>query len=272
MVIAPFVSPAWLAEHRASVVLADVRLYLDGRSSREAYEAGHLAGAVFVDPHLLAAPASVADGRHPLPRAEDFAASMAALGIGDDSTVVAYDDAGGVMAARLVWMLRVAGVEAALLDGGLATGQATADPVDPLPPATFTAFAWPRDRVGDIEDAVSRGNIVLDARPAERYAGAADDLDARFGHIPGQRSLPVREHLAADGRLLDADTLRARFAAVGVAEPDLPVVSACGSGVTACHNLLVMEHLGLGRGLLYPGSWSQYAGTDRPLVTGPDPG
>src|SRR4051794_7245353 len=118
--IAPFVDPAWLAEHRDEVVLADVRWYLDGRSGRAAYDAGHLRGAVFVDlDAVLSGPPSDAAGRQPLPDPADFARGLAALGIGDGDTVVAYDDDRGAIAARLVWMLRVTGHAAALLEGGI---------------------------------------------------------------------------------------------------------------------------------------------------------
>src|ERR1700744_4681234 len=119
--ISPFVDVAWVKAHRDQVVLADVRWYLDGRSGRAAYEAGHIPGAVFVDldDALTQHADPVAEGRHPLPDARSFAAAMGALGIGDGDVVIGYDDAGGVIAARLVWMLRVTGHEAALLDGGI---------------------------------------------------------------------------------------------------------------------------------------------------------
>src|SRR3954462_7177506 len=122
--IPPVVDPAWLAARRDQVVLADVRWYLDGRSGRAAYDAGHLPGAVFVDlDRWLARPGSPAEGRHPLPDPEVFAAGLAGLGIGDGDTVIGYDAAGGVIAARLVWMLRATGHRAALLDGGLTAYQ-----------------------------------------------------------------------------------------------------------------------------------------------------
>src|ERR1700683_3178222 len=120
--IGPFVDSAWLAERLGEVVPADVRWYLDGRSGLEAYERGHVPGAVFVDlDTVLAAPPSAAQGRHPLPEAERFAAGLGGLGIGGEDIVIAYDDAGGVIAARLVWMLRATGHEAAVLDGGIDT-------------------------------------------------------------------------------------------------------------------------------------------------------
>jgi thiosulfate/3-mercaptopyruvate sulfurtransferase len=270
-VIDPIVDAAWLQDHRADVVLADVRFYLDGRSAREAYDAGHLPGAVYIDlERWLSAPASPETGRHPLPEPQVFAEGMAQAGIGDDATVVAYDDAGGVIAARLVWMLRALGHEAALLDGGTAAWDgplATDEPA--VERAEFTARPWPAERLATPEDAANAASVVIDARQRERYLGAPDPIDARAGHIPGARSLPCREHLGDDQRLLPVEQLRERLSAVGIIDSDTPVVSYCGSGVTACHNLLVLEHAGRGTGRLYPGSWSQWAADfSRPVATG----
>jgi thiosulfate/3-mercaptopyruvate sulfurtransferase len=273
-VLPPFVDVAWLAEHREDVVLADVRFYLDGRSGREAHVEGHPPGAVFVDlPTVLAGPGTDEGGRHPLPAPEDFAAGLAAAGIGDDDVVVAFDDAGGVMAARLVWLLRATGHDAALLDGGLAAWDGPLERGGPFPaPAVFSVRPWPAELLASADDAADRDAVVLDARPADRYAGAPDDLDPRAGHIPGAVNVPARGNASADGRLLPEDALRARFAAAGV-EDAAGVVSSCGSGVTACHNLLVMEHLGLGRGRLFPGSWSAWSrDPGRPVATGSEPG
>ena len=264
--IAPFVDAAWLAEHRDDVVLADVRWYLDDRSGRAEFEAGHLPGAVFVDlDRHLAAPGSPERGRHPLPDPETFARGMAAAGIGDDSTVVAYDDAGGVVAARLVWMLRALGVEAALLDGGLAAGDGLETGPAEATPARFTSRPWPAERLAGIDALDDR--ILLDARDRNRYAGEFEPVDPRPGHIPGARNLPARETLGADGRLLSEDVLRAQLAEAGVAA-DSEVVASCGSGVNACHTLLVLEGLGLPPGRLFPGSYSQWSHTDRPVATG----
>ena len=252
----------------AGAVLVDVRLYLDGRSALDAYRAGHLPGAVHVDlERWLAAPASREAGRHPLPDPETFAEGLARAGIGDRDTVVAYDDAGGVMAARLVWLLRAIGHPAALLDGGLDGPLETGDVERPR--ATFTPRPWPAERLADL-DAVAappRGTVVLDARDGERFRGEVEPIDAQAGHIPGARSLPTRGHLGDDGRHRPAGELRERFAAAGVGE-GTPVVAYCGSGVTACHQLLVLEHAGLGPGRLFPGSWSQYSATGRPVATG----
>jgi thiosulfate/3-mercaptopyruvate sulfurtransferase len=195
---------------------------------------------------------------------------MARAGIGDDDVVVAYDDAAGVVAARLVWMLRVTGHEAALLDGGMRPE----DPREtgPTEPARrdFTPCPWPGAALAALDDVGDPGSVLLDARPAERFAGAPDPLDPRPGHLPGARSHPCRDDVDADGFLLPDDVLRRRLQDVGV-DGATPVVASCGSGVTACHTLLVLEHLGLPAGRLYPGSWSQWAADPaRPAELGPD--
>ena len=255
----PFISAAALARHLGQVVVCDVRHYTDGRSGREAYDRGHIPTAirVEVDRDLAAAP-SDAEGRHPLPTARHFAAAMGALGIGEHDAVVAYDDEGGVMAARLAWMLRVTGHDAAVLDGGI---DAWTGPLQTRErrraPAHFSARPWPEHLLAGIDEVAATGDVLLDGRQAERFAGAPDDLDPRPGHIPGARALPTREHVAASGLLHPREELRRRFAAAGV-RPGTRVVSYCGSGVTACHQLLVLEHAGLGPGRLYPGSWSQW--------------
>jgi thiosulfate/3-mercaptopyruvate sulfurtransferase len=266
----PIVDLKWVRERLDGVVFADVRWYLDGRSGRAAYDAGHVPGAVFVDlDTVLAAPAALAAGRHPLPEPDVFAAAMAALGIAEDDTVVAYDDAGGVIAARLVWLLRATGHAAALLDGGIAAWPGPLETeTGERSPARFTARAWPADLIASPEDAADAANVVIDARDRERYRGDVEPIDARAGHVPGARSFPARENLGPHERLLPAGQLRERLRALGI-ERETPVVSYCGSGVTACHNLLVLEQIGLGRGRLYPGSWSQWAGDPRrPVATG----
>ncbi len=269
-VVGPVVSRAWWHAHADEVVLVDVRRDVPGLTASAAYAAGHLPGAVFVDlEHALAGPSSPQHGRHPLPSPEVFAEGMARAGIGDGDVVVAYDDAAGVVVARLVWMLRVTGHSAALLDGGLRPD----DPREtgPTEPArrAFTPVPWPDDALADVQDVTDPGSVVLDARSAARFAGAPDPLDPRPGHLPGARSLPCLEAVDADGLLLPDDVLRRRLADVGV-DGTVPVVSSCGSGVTACHTLLVLEHLGLPAGRLYPGSWSQWAADpDRPVELGP---
>jgi thiosulfate/3-mercaptopyruvate sulfurtransferase len=276
--ISPVVDLAWWDRHRvdANVALADVRWYLDGRSGRAAYEDGHFPGAVFIDlERWLSGTGGPSVGRHPLPDPETFAEGMRRNGIGDDTTVIAYDDAGGVIAARLVWMLRATGHEAALLNGGV---KAHRGPLEKgpdaahRPHATFSARPWPTEQLANAADAVERGNTVIDARNRDRYRGEQDPVDPRPGHIPGASNLPCRENLAADGTFLPADELRRRFEEAGVVE-GRSVISYCGSGVTACHNLLALEHAGFSPGRLYTGSWSQYSQmTDVGIATGSSPG
>jgi thiosulfate/3-mercaptopyruvate sulfurtransferase len=287
--IDPVVDIEWLERHRDKVVLADVRWYLTGPPGRELYERGHIPGAVFVSlDDALAAPADPLEGRHPLPAPERFANALAEIGIGSEDTVVAYDDDGGVIAARLVWMLRALRSSAALLDGGLSAWTAPLrGGSEARSPARFTARPWPSRLLASIEDAavlaararsvadpglVGRGpeGVLLDARDHSRYAGREPDpVDPRSGHIPGARSLPARQNVGADGLILGPSELRQRFASVGV-QAGTRVVSYCGSGVTACHNLLMLERAGLGPGRLYAGSWSQWSrDPDRPVETEP---
>ena len=276
----PVVDAEWTTEHRAEVVLADVRWYLDGRSGPEAYSRGHLPGALYIDlERRLAGEGARGVGRHPLPSPATFAFGMSTLGISDESTVVAYDDQGGGIAARLVWMLRATGHAAALLDGGLMAwdgplemGPPVVAPAAGTPPGLrrgkFTARAWPKERLAQVEDATAAANVVLDARELERYRGEVEPVDPRAGHIPGAWNLPWKGNLDRAGRFLAVEVLRRRFEAVGISE-GTSVVSYCGSGITACHNLLARELYGLGRGQLYPGSWSEYAAMyERPLETG----
>ena len=276
----PLVDAAWLTDHLEDVVVADVRWYpFDDRLGLDAYAAGHIPGAVHVDvdTDLSAPPTRPGQGRHPLPTPEAFAAAMRALGIGDGDTVVAYDDAGGAMAARLVWMLRVTGHDAALLDGGIAAWEG---PLETAPVtrsrAEFTAGSWPSGHLAGFDD-VGRatdddGPVVVDARSAERYRGEPHPLDDRPGPVPGALSLPFTGNVdAGTGRFLAPERLRERFAAVGV-EEGTDVIAYCGSGVTACHDLLALEVAGLGPGRLFVGSWSGWsADPDRPATMGEKP-
>jgi len=267
-VVAPIVDAGWLADH-PEAVLVDVRGRIpgnpDGKDPLADYQKAHLPGAVFVDvDRWLAGPPSAAAGRHPLPDPEHFAEGMRVAGIGDEDLVVAYDDDSGVQAARLVWLLRVTGHAAALLDTDITGwhGQRESGSVT-RPRSSFRAVPWPAELLVSMDDL---GEVpLLDARPADRFRGENEVVDVRAGHVPGAHSLPSRES-STGGRLLPVPELRRRLTEAGVAEG---WVSMCGSGVTACHTLLVAEHLGLPQGRLYPGSWSQWAATDRPAVTGP---
>ena len=267
----PLVDADWLAANTGAVVIADVRWYLDGRSGREAYDRGHIVGARFVDLDVdLSGPATTGGGRHPLPSPGDFAAAMGRLGIGDDTAVVAYDDVGGVIASRLWWMLDCLGCEAAVLDGGIDAWTGSLQTAEPSwSPATFTARPWPTERLATIDEVdAARSDpafVVIDARSVERYRGEPNSIDPRFGHIPGAVSMQVGDNLS-DGRLLPATELRDRYAQAGAA--DRQVIAYCGSGVSACHDLLAIRRAGLGDGRLFVGSWSAWGSDpDRPLAT-----
>jgi thiosulfate/3-mercaptopyruvate sulfurtransferase len=258
------VDAGWLSAHRDDVVVADVRFYLDGRSSLDGYIAAHLPGAVYVDlSRDLSSPGAPTDGRHPLPSPDEFATAMGRLGIGDDDTVVAYDDSGGGTAGRLVWMLRLTGHDAALRDGGLAA----------WPAVPFASRPWPAAAVAEADEvealAASSAAAVLDARAADRYRGEIEPVDPRAGHIPGAVNAPWTGNLdPATGRFLPPEALRARFEALGV-RPGEPVVAYCGSGVSACADLVALERAGLTGGRLFVASWSGWsADPDRPAATG----
>ena len=271
----PFVDMAWLGEHLESVVLVDSRWYIDGSSASDAYARGHLPGAVYLDFDQWLSGAPAGSGLHPLPDPETFASGMGSVGIGNTTTVIAYDDAGGVIAARLVWMLRAIGTAAALLDGGM---QAWKGPLETAPysrPATtFFSRPWPTNELVPLAELDSARQLV-DARNADRFDGSVQaPTDPRPGHIPGAVSVPCRANLTAEGHVMHQDELRKTFQAVGISDA-ATVVSYCGSGVTACHNLLTMEWAGLGRGRLYVGGWSEYGAhvelPAEPTVAASDP-
>uniref|UniRef100_A0AAU2VQU1 Sulfurtransferase n=1 Tax=Streptomyces sp. NBC_00008 TaxID=2903610 RepID=A0AAU2VQU1_9ACTN len=271
----PVVDAAWVREHREGLVLVDVRWFLDGRSGYDAYLAGHLPGAVWADVDtVLSAPPDEKEGRHPLPDPDAFARALGALGIGDGTTVVAYDADGGAYAARLVWLLRRTGRPAALLDGGpggrpegTETGGVT------LPEARLTPVEWPEEVLRSADQVAAGNAVVLDARAAGRYSGETVlPSDIRSGHIPGARSAPWSANLTADGTFATPEQLRERYEALGVREGS-EVVVYCGSGVTACHDLLALERAGITGAALYPGSWSAWsADLSRPVASGPEPG
>ena len=253
-------------------VLADVRWYLDGRSAATEYARGHLPGAVFVDLDAWLADhnGNQHRGRHPLPSPQQFTDALAQLGIADDDLVVAYDDAGGVIAARLVWMLRVTGRSAAVLNGGL---QRWRGPLVTQVPrrarTTPEVRPWPADRLANIDDAdaAAHGSVLLlDARDRDRFTGTFEPVDPRAGHVPGAVNHPVREDLV-DGVVPPPETLRARLLASGVRD-DTDVIASCGSGVTACFLLLELEQAGFS-GRLWPGSFSEWAhDATRAVATG----
>lgn len=216
-------------------------------------------------------------GRHPLPARDRFAATVAAWGITPQTQVVVLDDQSAMFAARAWWMLRWLGHDAvAVLDGGLAAwrhaGQAlssetTPQCIDPSP------YPHRPSLVGIVEVDTLMGQLgqhrIVDARAAERYRGDVEPLDAAAGHIPGARNRPFKDNLQADGRFKPAAILRNEWSAVLAGVRPAQVVHQCGSGATACHNLLALEIAGLTGGLLYPGSWSQWSSDPaRPVAKG----
>ena len=252
----PLVSGEWLAEHRGDVRIVDVRWYLDGRSGRAEYRAGHLPGAVWLDVDTeLSGWASPAAGRHPLPRAEQFAAALGRVGITQGTPVVAYDDMGGSVAARLWWMLHVLGEPVAVLDGGLAAWPAQLSTEIPDVTAVERATApWPAGSFVDADAVAATDAAVYDARTAERYAHGDPAIDPRPGHIPGAISAPWGANLGPDGRFRAPAELRAIYAAAG----NRGAIAYCGSGVTSCHDLLAMKLAGISDLALFAGSWSQW--------------
>jgi thiosulfate/3-mercaptopyruvate sulfurtransferase len=276
MSFGPLVDAAWLQSHLADpdVRVVDVRWYLDGRSGRAAYEAGHVPGAVFLD---LAAVSGhePGRGRHPLPDRAGFERAMREAGVGAGCAVIAYDDAGGAVAARLWWTLRYFGHErAAVLDGGIQAWPAPVSTVAEAPaPGDFAAVAPRTELEVDYEEvrALPAGALLLDARAGERYRGEIEPVDARAGHIPGARSAPASGNLGEDGRFRTPDELRRRYEALGVRD-GADVVAYCGSGVSACHDLLALELAGLPGARLYPGSWSEWSSRPgSPVATGDEP-
>jgi thiosulfate/3-mercaptopyruvate sulfurtransferase len=260
------------------VRVVDVRWYLDPkRSGREAYLAGHIPAAVFLDVEEdLSAPGGgrgLPTGRHPWPPEEQVARVMSAAGIGPRTRVVAYDDQSGATAARLWYVLRAHGHDdAAVLDGGIAKwiaeGRALETGAVSVPPARFEARLRP-GFVVDKAGMLARGDaLVFDARAADRYRGETEPIDPRAGHVPGALSMPFAANLTAGGVFRPPAELRARFAAAEGREP----IVYCGSGVTACHDLLALELAGL-KGRLYAGSWSEWSSDPSlPVATGSDPG
>lgn len=267
--IAPIVDAAFVVAN-PHVVVVDVRWFLDGRSGRAAFEAGHLPGAVWVDldADLAAHGLPAREGRHPFPEPDRFAAAMERLGIGDDTVVVAYDNS-GFPACRLVVMLRMVGVSAAVLDGGLAAWPGTLETgeAQQRPPGRFTPRPWPADRLASADELID-ADVVIDARAPGRFAGEQNDLDPRPGHVPGACNLPWQSVLDRDGRFLDPDRLRERFTDVGLGA-GTDAVTYCGSGVSACVNVLAAEYAGVPVPRLYVASWSGWSSDpDRPVARG----
>lgn len=255
-----------LGQPRLAVV--DCRFDLmNPEAGRRAYLAAHIPGARHADLNRdLSAPVSPSTGRHPLPDPGAFAARLGELGIGAGTQVVAYDEANSSFAARLWWMLRWLGHDAAaVLDGGFrawtAAGGALQSGEVPAATERFTPRIDAAAVVGtaEVERALRDGSALLvDARAAERFAGAVEPIDPVAGHIPGAVNQPFSTNLGADGRFLPKELLEARWRERLAGASPKSLVAMCGSGVTACHHLLSLEAAGLPGGRLYAGSWSEW--------------
>jgi thiosulfate/3-mercaptopyruvate sulfurtransferase len=277
MAIGPLVTLDWLLDRlgERDLVVVDCRWALGSAGAgQRAWQEAHIPGAHFldVDDDLSAPPAPRDGGRHPLPTAQAFAAAAASAGIGADSAVVAYDEAGEGGAARLWWLLRHFGHEnAAVLDGGLKGWREAGGPLDGVPPRpwqTGEPFV-PRERDDDVasaEDLAKRledgALALLDARTAPRYRGEVEPIDPVAGHIPGAANVPFAS-LAPGGRYLPAGELRERLDPGDGRE----LVAYCGSGVTAATLVLAAEAAGL-PARLYPGSWSEWCARGLPVASG----
>ena len=259
-------------------VVMDCRFNLmDTEAGRRAYRERHLPGARYA--HLdedLSSPITPTTGRHPLPDPAQLARTLGDWGIGPETQVVAYDDMGGMLAAaRLWWLLLWLGHKmVAVLDGGFPAWQRAGLPLtaelSTVQPTLFNGH--PDDRLWLTTAqvlALPAEHVLLDARTAARFRGEMEPIDPVAGHMPGALNLPTEGNLTVDGHFLPRAELRARFAARLGDRPPTTVVHSCGSGVTACHNLLAMEAAGLPGARLYAGSWSEWIrDPSRPIATG----
>jgi thiosulfate/3-mercaptopyruvate sulfurtransferase len=267
------------------LVLLDCRFdLLKPDAGRQAYLSAHIPGALYADLNLdLSAPVGPATGRHPLPRPDALTRRLGELGVGNDSQVVAYDEANGSFAARAWWLLRWLGHDAvAVLDGGFKAWLAHGGTLEsgagaPLPQAQARPF-MPRVAAAaamsvavlstaELEQALLKPQALLvDARAPERYAGVVEPIDRVAGHIPGAVNHPFSANLDADGGFLPAAELRARWLERLGGKDPRNLIAMCGSGVTACHNLLGLEVAGLPGAKLYAGSWSEWIRDPRRAV------
>lgn len=270
MLTEPLVSATQLTAQlgKAGTTVVDCRFTLtDSGAGRRAFLGGRIPGAVYahLDDDLARAP-SADEGRHPLPDPGTFAATAGRLGIGNESDVIVYDDQSGAIAARLWWMLRWVGHErVAVLDGGLAAWVASGGALEHGPaqaprPRRFESKGLHADWVATTEEIAALDTAdrrrVVDARSAARFAGRQEPIDPVAGHVPGAQSWPFSDNLTADGRLQRPAELAARLEQLHLA-PQSEIIAMCGSGVTACHLLLVLSVLGR-PGKLYAGSWSEW--------------
>ncbi|WP_135551868.1 sulfurtransferase [Paenibacillus cymbidii] len=273
------VSKRWLLARmfEPDIVIVDCRFQLGEREAGyEAYLEAHIPGAVYLDLERdLSGPVGPFGGRQPLPDRDAFVQTVRKAGIGNDSRVVAYDDQGGAMAARFWWMLRYLGHEAVfVLDEGFQSWQEAGFPVTADRKVVVPAYFEPRlrpDLVADVAQVQAKlhqqGVVLIDSREAPRYRGETEPIDAVAGHIPGAVNLFWKDNIAADGTWKSADQLRERFAVY--AEGAEEFIVYCGSGVTACSNVLALTEAGFNSVKLYAGSWSDWISyADNQIATG----
>ena len=270
---------ATLLNHERLVVL-DARFSLaDGTQGRRMYEQNHIPGAIYVDleKDLSGEIIPGKTSRHPLPDGDVWLSALRRWGINDYVRVVVYDDGGHAMASRAWWMLRWAGVKKAMvLHGGMKAWQAgryplTTDVPAPVPDDhLLTIGHMPLVSADELQSQIQGGGLqhaLVDARAPERFRGDEESMDAAAGHIPGAVCHPFTDNLDDNGRFLSPENLRAHFSAL--IGDDASPVFYCGSGVTACHNILAMEYAGLLGAVLYPGSWSEWiTDPERPVARG----
>jgi thiosulfate/3-mercaptopyruvate sulfurtransferase len=274
------IEPVELAKHIADPgwVVVDCRFELSNPTAGSRhYAEGHIPGARYANLDAdLSGPVTASTGRHPLPAPERFARTLGAWGIDNSTQVVAYDDASGALAARLWWMLRWVGHrQVAVLNGGLKawvdTGHPMSNRIPVVTPATFVpdVDSEATVTVDEVVNGLAAGTLMLvDARASDRFGGENEALDPVAGHVPGARNHPFASNLDVRGRFLPAAELRKKWHAVLGEQTAGEVASMCGSGVTACHNLLALEISGLRGARLYPGSWSEWIrDPERPVAT-----
>lgn len=271
------ISTAQAAERQGDTLFIDCRHQLaDPAWGETTYLTGHLPGAHFLHlDHDLSGSKTGDNGRHPLPAAEHIAAKLRNLGLSAETQVVVYDQGNGAMAARLWWLTRWLGHQkVALLDGGLAKWCAEGRPLEAgrvsASPGNFVAqpqSGWTVDAGWVLAHLHAPDSLIIDARTADRFAGENESIDPVGGHIPSARNRPWPDNLSADGCFKPAAQLRLEFSELLGELAPAAVIHQCGSGVTACHNLLAMAVAGLEGARLYPGSWSEWcADINRPMV------
>lgn len=253
--------------NQANLVILDCRFYLtDFGKGKQLYAEGHIPGALFVDVHgQLAGPETDESGRHPLPDMAGFLFLLSELGISKDSHIVVYDDMNGAIAARAWWMLSQLDVDVRVLDGGIQSWTRSGFelsqqvPENQAKPVSFSnaAFLWEVSELSVVESFEQASFQLVDARAEDRYLGQNENIDPIAGHIPGAINRPFMSNLTAEGVFKAPQTLKEEW--LRLTDKPEKTVQYCGSGVTACHNVLSMAIAGFDTRKVYVGSWSQWS-------------